>query len=216
MDFPDTFILFHWFAVTMQILERLFIVFVAAFLCIRLKVLRQALHGAKLTWQHSIVAILTLSLLAIIGTHSGVLIDIHDNSWTMDLSEEVPTTLKTTQAIVGFRDTMTLAAGLIGGPLVAGVERYQLGGFAALAGSLATPLLGGFAGAMRYLRPDWVSKATGVFWIALIGTLLHRLMILAMAQPYPSALTLSWIVVVPVGIVNVLGCVLFFFGHARS
>lgn len=217
MDFPDSSILFDWFAETVQILQRLFIVVVAAFICIRLKALRQALHGVDLKWQHSLVAMLTFGMLAIIGTHSGVLIDIHDNGWQMELSEEVPTTLKPTEAIVGFRDTMTLVAGLIGGPLVgfgagliAGVERYQLGGFAGLAGSLATPLLGGFAGGVRYFRPQWITKVTGVFWIALIGTLLHRLMILSMVQPYPAALILSWIVVVPVGIVNVLGCVLFF------
>jgi two-component system sensor histidine kinase LytS len=49
-----------------------------------------------------------------------------------------------------------------------------------------------------------------VFWVAVIGTLLHRLLILILVRPYDDAWALSWEVVVPVGVINTLGCVLFF------
>ena len=55
-----------------------------------------------------------------------------------------------------------------------------------------------------------MTTVTGVFWVAIAGTLLHRLLILILVRPYNDALALSWEVVVPVGIVNSLGCMLFF------
>jgi len=217
MNFPDMSIGLHWLYEIMQLLPRLFVVVVAAFVAIRFEWLRRALRGDELKWRYRVSAILVFALLAIIGTHSGILIDIHQGLREMDLTAQWPTKLSETQAIVGFRDTMILASGLIGGPwigygagLLARAERYQLGGFAGLASGLATALIGVFAGGIRYLWPYWVAKVTGVFWVALAGTLLHRLIILILVRPYGAAWALSWEVVVPVGVVNTLGCVLFF------
>ena len=217
MNFPEMSICLHWFDEIMQILPRLFVVVVAAFIAIRFEWLRRALRGDELKGRYHVPAILVFGLLAIIGTHSGIPIDIHQGLRATDLTAQWPTTLGDSQAIVGFRDTMILAAGLIGGPwvglgagLLAGGERYLLGGFAGLASGLATVLLGVFAGGIRYLRPHWVAKVSGVFWVALAGTLLHRLLILILVRPYGDAWALSWEVVVPVGVVNTLGCVLFF------
>ena len=217
MDLPDLSICLHWFDETVQLLQRFFVVVVAAFIAIRFEWLRQALRGAELKWRYRVPAIGVFGLLAILGTHSGIPIDIHQGLRAIDLSAELPEKLGETQAIVGFRDTMALVAGLIGGPwvglgagLLAGAERYQLGGFAALASGLASVILGVFAGGIRCLRPHWVTTVTGVFWVAIAGTLLHRLLILILVRPYNDALALSWEVVVPVGIVNSLGCMLFF------
>ena len=217
MNFPDMSFGLHWLYVIMQLLPRLFVVVVAAFIAIRFEWLRRALRGSELKLRYRFPAILVFALLAIIGTHSGIPIDIHQGLRATDLTAQWPTKLSETQAIVGFRDTMILASGLIGGPwvglgagLLAGAERYHLGGFAALASGLATALLGVFAGGIRYLRPHWVAKVSGVFWVAVTGTLLHRLLILILVQPYSAALTLSSEVLGPVLIVNSLGCVLFF------
>jgi two-component system sensor histidine kinase LytS len=217
MDLPDLSICLHWFDETVQILQRLFVVVVAAFISIRFEWLRQALRGAELKWRYRLPAMLVFGLLAIIGTHSGIIIDVREGWRAIDLSAEIPEKLSETQAIVGFRDTMALVAGLIGGPwvgfgagLLAGAERYLLGGFAGLASGLATVLLGVFAGGIRCLRPHWVATVTGVFWVAVAGTLLHRLMILILVRPYNLAVALSWEVIVPVAVVNILGCVLFF------
>ncbi len=217
MDFPDISIWLHWFDETVQIVPRLFMVVVAAFVAIRFEWLRQALRGGELKWRYRAPAILVFALLAIIGTHSGIPIDIHQGLRAIDLTAQIPEKLGKTQAVVGFRDTIILASGLIGGPwvglgagLLAGAERYQLGGFADLASGLATAFLGVFAGGIRYLWPHWVAKVNGVFWVAVIGTLLHRLLILILVRPYDDAWALSWEVVVPVGVINTLGCVLFF------
>ena len=217
MDFHDISILYHLFEETVLILQRLFIVVVAAFIAIRLKKLRRALRGAELKWRYRLLAGAIFGFLSIIGTHSGVLIDVWENGWSMDLSRDTPVPLRQNQAIVGFRDTMALVAGLIGGPWVgiiaggiSGLERYHLGGMAALASGFATFLLGVFAGMLRYLRPKRIATMSGVFLVAVVGTLLQRLLILLLVQPLNLALALSWAVVVPILIVNCTGCVLFF------
>ena len=217
MHFTDIPIALHQFDETVQILQRLFIVVVGAFVAIRFKGLRLALRGADLKWRYRLLAVFIFGLLSILGTHSGVLIGFGENGWEINLTKEVPIVLSQNQAIVGFRDTMALVAGLIGGPWVgfgagalSGLERYQLGGLAGLASGLATPLLGLYAGLIRYFLPKWVATVNGVFWVAFTGTLLQRLMILILVQPFNIALTLTWEVLIPVGIVNCLGCVLFF------
>ena len=217
MDFPDMSIGLHWFYVIMQLLPRLFVIVVSAFIAIRFEWLRQALRGTELQWRYCVPAILVFAMLAIIGTHSGIPIDIHQGLQVIDLTTKMPEKLGETQAIVGFRDTMTLVSGLIGGPwvglgtgLLAGAERYQLGGFSAFASGLATVILGFFAGCIRYFRPNWINKVSGVFWVAVLGTLLHRLLIFILVQSYSDALAISWEALGPVFIFNCLGCVLFF------
>ena len=207
----------HWLDITLQVTPRLFIVVVAAFVAIRFKGLRLALRGADLQWRYVPIAIVIFSLFSIIGTHSGVFIDVSGDETHIDLLKDSPLVLNQHQAIASFRDTMALVAGLIAGPWVgfcagtlAGFERYHLGGFAGLASGIATPVLGLYAGLSRHFLPRWVATVNGVFWVAFIGTLIHRLIILLFVQPINLALNLSLEVVVPVAIVNCLGCVLFF------
>jgi two-component system sensor histidine kinase LytS len=122
------------------------------------------------------------------------------------------------QTIISFRNTMVLVAGLMGGPwvglgtgLIAGVERYNLGGFSSLSSGIWTLLFGGYAGVVRYFRPDWIASAKGVFWVALIGTLIYRLfLILFVDDSYPGIAAMSWLLLLPIVAVNSLGCVLFF------
>ena len=217
MSWPDIPILFHWFDETVQLVQRLAIVVVAAFIAVRIKGLRLALRGNDLKWQHQLMAILVFGLLAIVGTHSGVVIDVGSGNWQLKLTSEVPLQLNINQAIVGFRDTMVLVAGLIAGPwvgfgagLIASAERYHLGGFAALSSGTATTLLGLYAGLIRYFRAKWIATAKGVFLVVIFASLLHRTVILLLVQPFDIAMTLTWEVLVPVTIVNCMGCVLFF------
>jgi LytS/YehU family sensor histidine kinase len=210
-------ILFHWIDGTMQIAQRLFIVVVAAFIAIRMKGVRQALRGASLKWQYQLGAMLVFGLLSIIGTHSGVLLNIGDGNLQLNLDSAIPIPLKQNQALISFRDTMALVSGLIGGPfaglgagIIGGAERYQLGGLASMSSSMATVLLGLYAGLLRKFRLKWIATANGVFWAAIIGSLLHWLLIIVLVHPFKTAQVLSWEVFVPISIVNCLGCVLFF------
>ncbi|NOS89047.1 MAG: hypothetical protein HOP34_11015 [Methylococcaceae bacterium] len=197
MTLPDLFL--HWLNEILQIVPRLFIVVVAAFIAIRFEWLRLALRGKQISRRNVLPAILVFALLAVIGTHSGIPIDIHLGLREIDLNAAGPAHLRDSQAIVGFRDTMILSAGLIGGPwvglgagLIAGAERYYLGGFAALASGVATVLLGIFTGAVRHYKPEWIASEQGILSVAVIGTLIHRLLILVLVSPFEDAWTLSW------------------------
>lgn len=216
-SFDPTPYLLHSLDNTPQLLQRICVLIVAALISIRFKWLRQVFLGAEKSIMLRLAAIAVFGLLAIIGTHGGMVIDLEHGSKVLGWSPGLFIKLEPFQAIVGFRDTITLMAGMIGGTwvgfgvgLVAGLERYSLGGFAALASGVATLILGVFTGLVRHYRPHWVDNTRGVFLVALAGTLIQRLILLGFVRPTPVAITLSWEVVIPVLAVNTLGCVLFF------
>jgi two-component system sensor histidine kinase LytS len=209
--------LLHSLDNTPQLLQRICVLIVAALISIRFKWLRQVLLGAEKSIMLRLAAIAVFGLLAIIGTHGGMVIDLEHGSKVLGWSPGLFIKLEPFQAIVGFRDTITLMAGMIGGSwvgfgvgLVAGLERYSLGGFAALASGVATLILGIFTGLVKHYRPHWVDNIRGVFLVALVGTLMQRLILLGFVRPTPVTISLSWEVVIPVLAVNTLGCVLFF------
>lgn len=204
-----------WLNYTFLLLQRLCVVVTAAFASIRLEWLHRALRGADAEWRHRLIAIAVFGLLGIVGTHSGFVYDVHQRGLVADWLP-IGRTLLESQAIVGFRDAMVLAAGLIAGPwvglgagAVAGGERYLLGGFSGPANATATLLLGLAAGLARRLRPYWAETPLGALVVALLGTGLQRLWILLMAKPFDDALLLAREIALPVAVVNSLACVLF-------
>ncbi len=73
----STDILFHWLDNTAQLSQRVCMVLMAAHVSIRIEWLRVALRGDRSLWRNRFVAILFFGLFAIIGTHSGFLLDVH-------------------------------------------------------------------------------------------------------------------------------------------
>ena len=213
MDSSELTLLFHWLDYTALLLPKVCVVVVAAFVCIRLQRVRDALRGTETSWRHRLTMMLAFGGLAILATHSGVVVNVGQG---VAVEKWPAVALKENQAVVGFRDTLVLAAGLIGGPwvgfgagVVAGAERYWLGGFAGFASGFATLMLGIFAGWARRRRPHGATTPEGAFIVALFGTALHRLFILCIPKPYDWAVVLSMDIVFPVAVVNCLGCVLF-------
>ncbi len=214
----STDILFHWLDNTAQLSQRVCMVLMAAHVSIRIEWLRVALRGDRSLWRNRFVAILFFGLFAIIGTHSGFLLDVHHVgryiAWPSDLSDE----LKRFQAVIGFRDLMVLAAGLTCGPwvglgtgLLAGWERYLLGGFAGSASALGTIVQGLFAGLALQWWPRGATRLRGAVFIAIMGTVIQKSISLFWVQPYKDALTLVSETAIPVLIVNTLGVLLFLF-----
>ena len=214
----STDMLFHWLDNTAQLSQRVCVVLMAAYVSIRMDWLRQALQGDPLLWRNRLIAATFFGLFAIIGTHSGLLLDVHHVSrqvaWPTDFSDA----LKRSQAVVGFRDLMVLAAGLTGGVWVglgagciAGFERYLLGGFAGDASGFATLMQGLLAGLMAQYRPDWVKNLCGAAIITLLGTAMQKLILLVWVKPFSDALTLVLETALPVAIVNTAGVLLFLF-----
>jgi len=216
MESPDLAPLLHfWWDFTVLLVPRLCVMVVAAFACIRLPWVRRALRGLEATsWTHRLSLMLAFGFFGVVGTHGGILVNVGREAVTVaDWPADV--FLNKNQAIVGFRDTMVLAGGLIGGPwvglgagLLAGFERYWLGGFAALAGASATVVLGLVAGWARHRRPHGATTPYGAFIVALFCTALHRCFVQFFAGPDYS-MVLSLHIVIPVAVLNCPGCVLF-------
>lgn len=204
-----------WLDYTARLLQRLCVVVTAAFASIHLEWLRRALRGADAEWRHRLVAIAVFGLLGIVGTHSGLVFDVRRSQVVVDWLPSGDTLLES-RAIVGFRDSMVLAAGLIAGPwvglgagAVAGGERYLLGGFSGTANATATLLIGLVAGLARRFWPHRAETPLGALVVALFGTGLQRILMLLMTKPYDDALLLAQKIFLPVVVVNSLACVLF-------
>lgn len=207
-------LLFHWLDHSIQLTQRICVVVVAAFILIRFAWLRRALRGSG-EWRHRLTLTLFFGLLAIVGTHSGIVLDLRQVGQIVEFAT-FSHPLREYQAIVGFRDSMALAAGLAGGPWVGlgagflgGLERWSLGGFVGLASGISTLVLGVFAGGVRQFRPHWAASSWGVLVVALAGTALQRLLILVIAGSDEQTRALTIAIVVPVAVVNCLCCVLF-------
>lgn len=205
-----------WFYLIKILLPRLFVVLIVAFISIRFKWFRRAMQQAAFKWRYRFILIGVFGSFASVGTLVGIHIDPHNINLANCLADTTLTKLDHNQAVVGFRDTFALIAGLVGGGwvgfgagLLAGIVRLVFGGYASIPSSLATVLLGVFAGSIRHFRPQWANNTTGIFGVALVGTLLQRAILLMMVKPYDEALLLAWKIGVPVGVVNIAGCVLF-------
>jgi LytS/YehU family sensor histidine kinase len=218
MDFPELPLLMHWFYDSLQLLQRFFIVVVAALISVRFERLRQGGHNSELKWRHKFLAIMIFTILAIIGTHNGIIYDVLGGWHSINFSTGWPTKLEEKQAIIGLRDTITLISGLIGGLLVgfstgllAGADRWYLGGLAGFPSFIASTVLGLFTGCVRYFKPNWLKSVKKVFWAALAGTVLHRFILLVLIRPFDDAVSLTTGVVAPIAIANLFGCSLLIF-----
>ncbi|NOT83785.1 MAG: histidine kinase, partial [Methylococcaceae bacterium] len=97
----------------------------------------------------------------------------------------------------------------LGVGLLAGIERYFLGGFVAESSALATVLLGLYAGTMLYFRPQWTKSALSLFGVVVVGTVLKYILMLSMVQPLNDAIELVKAISIPTTVLNISGCVLF-------
>ncbi|MEQ1637191.1 MAG: LytS/YhcK type 5TM receptor domain-containing protein, partial [Methylococcales bacterium] len=115
MDLWDVPIWSDWFYLIKMLLPRLFVVLMVAFISIRFQWVRRSIQLVDSNWRYRFTLICVFGLFAVSGTLGGVPIDPHHLDVTGCLSTTTLTTLNKNQAIVGFRDTFALLAGLVGG-----------------------------------------------------------------------------------------------------
>jgi LytS/YehU family sensor histidine kinase len=138
---------------TLQLLQQVSMVVVAVLIALRMGWLRAAVYSARRSAWHALITVCLFTILAVIGTHSGILLDI-DRGAIGAWPAALPTQLTDTEAVINFRDLFVIAAGLIGGSscgsivgVLAGLERYySLGGLSALPCAISTVLTGVGAG----------------------------------------------------------------------
>lgn len=133
---------------TLQLLQQVCMVVVAVLIALRMGWLRAAVYGAKRGAWQALITICLFTVLAVIGTHSGIVVNI-DHGAIGAWPAALPTRFADNEAMINFRDLFVIAAGLIGGSVcgsivgvLAGLERYGLGGLSALPCAISTVLTG--------------------------------------------------------------------------
>ena len=149
----------------------------------------------KLSTKDSTIFIIIFAGIAIAGTYAGIPID---------------------DALANSRMVGIMAAGLIAGPriggivgLLAGIHRYSLGGFTALACAISSILEGLLAGIIYRYSPRPPIPAGWAFLIGCIGELLQMTIILLVATPFALAYHLVSEIALPMTIANSIGLSLF-------
>lgn len=185
-----------------------------AFLISRQQKLRHFMHyqdGNRNIWYF----ILLFSFFAILGTYSGLPVSgigYHETPWIQKISGW--------EAIATSRTIGVVIAGLFGGVraglavgLIAGIQRYSLGGFVALPTLIAPILQGIFSGLMRKSlkkRYRHLSSIQMSFLVGFLAETMQMFLILLLAKPFDKALSLVLLIGIPQILSNSLGVAVFF------
>ncbi len=156
-------------------------------------------------------AILFFGFFGIIGTYTGLAFNtdhLEFDRWG------VATGLSTDEAIANSRVIGVVVAGLLGGykigigaGLIAGIHRFALGGYTALACGLASIIAGVISGAFH--RKNVHDKISHAFFIGALAETIQMLVILALSRPFERALTLVEVIGIPMIVANGVGSAIF-------
>ncbi|GAW91689.1 sensor histidine kinase [Calderihabitans maritimus] len=176
------------------LIERMSVIAILAFLLTRAEVFRRLLLRQS-TVVEKIFFILFFGLFGIIGTYTGVPIK---------------------GAIANSRVIGAVAGGLLGGPLVglgagliAGLHRFSLGGFTALACGLSTTVEGLIGGLFSSQNPWKNVSWKKAFAVGVLSETIQMVIILAVAKPFSAAWDLVSIIGLPMIVVNSIGLAIF-------
>lgn len=193
-------------------LERMGIIVTVAFLITRIPAFRHMLRNGDVTRWSKARLILIFGVFGIIGTYTGVPVD------SASFVQVFPSnSLSVDEAIANARVVGVVIAGLLGGPvmgvgagLIAGVHRFFLGGFTALACGLSTVVEGLVAGwiGRKYGKDGFVSLRLA-FITGIIAESLQMIIILLVATPFSKALALVEVIGVPMIVANSIGITIF-------
>lgn len=193
-------------------LERVGILVIFAFLLSRVQMFR-ALFEKDFEWKEKFFLICIFGMFGIISNYTGVEIlmgNITTHTWQTEL--EINSALANTR-IMG-----VAIGGLVGGPLVglgvgliAGIHRFTLGGFTAIACGLSTIFAGvatGIIGRKNNIQHHFTRKA---IIIGISMEIVQMIFILVFAKPLENAFELVQIIAIPMIIINALGMLIFLF-----
>lgn len=178
-----------------QLLERMALIALAAYIYNQSHIFKNLIKD-RLEISDKIIMVVFFSLLAIIGTYTGVSLEPY--------------------AIANTRPIGAIVAGYVGGPIIgiivgtiAGIHRYFMGGFTGLACGIAT-IVEGIVGSLarKYSKEGTFSVKSG-FIGAVIAECLQMIILLVVARPLVDTIRLVKIIAFPMIIINSLGVVLF-------
>jgi len=159
--------------------------------------------------------LLFFSAYAILATYSGVTVSNFTYQPAPWIGEVSPTA-----AIANARTVGVVIAGLLGGVpsgfivgTLAGLHRYTLGGFVAVACAIAPILQGILAGLCRDAFKKRFRKESAVqlaFLVGFMAEALQMLLILLLAKPWEDAVSLVTLIGIPQTLANSVGVALYF------
>ncbi|WP_210364020.1 sensor histidine kinase [Bacillus sp. REN3] len=197
------------FELLITMLERLGIIVTIAFILTRFRFFRGLIYNDKLNRRQQYLAIVFFGFFGIIGTYSGMSFNtetLQFNRWAAELASD--------EAIANSRVIGIVIAGLLGGykvgigaGLIAGLHRFTLGGFTAIACGLAAIVAGIISG--RYHKTNRKVSLSSAFMIGAIAETVQMAIIVLLAKPFEKAVTLVEIIGVPMVVANGLGSALF-------
>ncbi|MBT2687654.1 sensor histidine kinase [Bacillus sp. ISL-47] len=190
-------------------LERLGIIVTIALIVTRFRFFREMIYGERLKRQHQYKAILFFGFFGIIGTYTGLSFNtdtLQFNRWASELASD--------EAIANSRVIGVVLAGLLGGykvgigaGIIAGLHRFTLGGFTAMACGLASIVAGLLAAFFR--KKNEHVKLSSAFFIGAVAEAVQMLIILGISRPLEKAVALVEMIGIPMIIANGLGSALF-------
>lgn len=178
-----------------QLLERMALIALAAYIYNQSHIFKNLIKD-ELKVKDKIGMIIFFSILSIIGTYTGINLEPY--------------------AIANTRPIGAIVAGYIGGPfvgimvgLIAGTHRLLLGGFTALACSIATVVEGIVGAVARKYSKDGAISAKNAFLGSVAAESLQMLMLLIFSRPLEQAVRLVKFVAFPMIIINSFGVIIF-------
>lgn len=178
-----------------NLLERMSVIALAAYIFSQ-SVLFKRIIRYEIKAFDKLIMIIFFSLLSILGTYMGINVE--------------------PGAIANIRPIGAIAAGYLGGPvigmivgLIAGTQRYFMGGFTALSCGLSTIFEGLIGGIAKKITKDGTFNAGIGFVSGIAAEVVQMFIILLISRPYSKALELERIIAYPMIIVNSIGVAVF-------
>jgi len=190
------------------LVERVGIIVTIAFILTRFRFFRNMFYQNQLDRKQQVSAIVFFGFFGIIGTYTGLSLSTESlqfNRWASELSSD--------EAIANSRVIGVVIASLLGGPkvgigagLIAGLHRFTLGGFTAIACGVAT-IIAGVLASLFHKRKKRVKLRTA-FFVGALAEAIQMLIILTIARPFSQAFDLVTIIGIPMIVANGMGTVL--------
>ncbi len=191
-------------------LERLGIIVTIAFILTRFRFFQDMVYQDKLRRKQQYIAILFFGFFGIIGTYSGLTFSTD----TLHFDRGTAVQLNSDEAIANSRVIGVVLAGLLGGykvgigaGLIAGIHRFTLGGFTAVACGLAAIIAGILAATFH--KKNKHANLRVAFFIGAMAETVQMAIILLVSKPFEKAWELVEVIGIPMILANGIGSALF-------
>ncbi|OEH93496.1 sensor histidine kinase [Bacillus solimangrovi] len=196
----------------LTMLERIGIIVTVAFLMTRVRFFQSVVNHQDVRKSDRTIVFIMFGIFGVIGTYTGLSVNaitFDMSKWTFFLSED--------EALANSRVIGVVVGGLLGGwkvglgaGLIAGIHRFTLGGFTAIACGLSSVVAGLLSGYIGTKMPRYsVFQLKVPLLIGAAAEALQMLIILLVAKPFDAAWSLVGKIGIPMIVANGVGCALF-------